>query len=83
MDNLYSTLFNSKKDIIINNINYEYVGKGGQGVVFKIDNYAIKIIPKEKNLNYIDRVYYISIKAIELNGFYLDINSQNKKKKFK
>lgn len=58
MDNLYSTLFNSKKDITINNITYEYVGKGGQGVVFKIDNYAIKIIPKEK---YQDKEYKIGL----------------------
>ncbi len=62
MDNLYSTLFNSKKDITINNITYEYVGKGGQGVVFKIDNYAIKIIPKEK---YQDKEYKI---GLYLNG---------------
>ncbi len=62
MDNLYSTLFNSKKDITINNITYEYVGKGGQGVVFKINEFAIKIIPKEK---YQDKEYKI---GLYLNG---------------
>ena len=56
MDDLYLTLFNSKKDITINNIKYEYVGKGGQGVVYKINDYAIKIIPVEK---YHDKEYKI------------------------
>ena len=58
MDNLYLTLFNSRKNITINNINYEFVGKGGQGVVFKINNYAIKIIPKEK---YNEKEYKIGL----------------------
>ena len=56
--NIYSTLFNSKKNITINDTYYEYVGKGGQGVVFKIDNYAIKIIPKEK---YNEKEYKIGL----------------------
>ncbi len=68
MDNLYSTLFNSKKDITINNITYEYVGKGGQGVVFKINEFAIKIIPKEK---YQDKEYKI---GLYLNGLLNDIS---------
>ena len=58
MDNLYSTLFNSKKDITINNITYEYIGKGGQGVVFKMNEFAIKIIPKEK---YQEKEYKIGL----------------------
>jgi serine/threonine protein kinase len=58
MDNLYSTLFNSKKDITINNVTYEYIGKGGQGVVFKMNEFAIKIIPKEK---YQEKEYKIGL----------------------
>jgi serine/threonine protein kinase len=68
MDNLYSTLFNSKKDITINNITYEYVGKGGQGVVYKTNNFAIKIIPKEK---YQDKEYKI---GLYLNGLLEEVS---------
>lgn len=58
MNNIYSTLFNSKKDITLDNINYEYIGKGGQGVVYKTNDYAIKIIPKNK---YNDKEYKIGL----------------------
>jgi serine/threonine protein kinase len=56
MDKIIHDLFISKKDIIKDNIEYKYLGKGGTGVVYKMkegENYfAIKIIPKDKfNLN--------------------------------
>jgi hypothetical protein len=59
MEQIIHNLFISKKDLIQDNIEYKFLGKGGTGVVYKVkDNsnqdeiYAIKIIPKSKfNLN--------------------------------
>ena len=59
MEQIIHDLFISKKDLIQNNIQYKFLGKGGTGVVYKVTEnskqneiYAIKIIPKSKfNLN--------------------------------
>ena len=51
-DDIISSLFISKKDSEHNGIIYKYLGKGGTGVVYKINenniDRAIKIIPKNK-----------------------------------
>ena len=59
MEQIIHDLFISKKDLIQNNIEYKFLGKGGTGVVYKVtekskqsETIAIKIIPKSKfNLN--------------------------------
>lgn len=58
MEQIIHNLFISKKDLIQDNTQYKYLGKGGTGVVYKVTEkekeeiYAIKIIPKSKfNLN--------------------------------
>ena len=53
MDKIIKDLFINKKDTIINEIKYSFIGKGGTGVVYKVQEkeaepFAIKIIPKEK-----------------------------------
>jgi serine/threonine protein kinase len=61
-DIVAETLFISKKDSEHNGINYKYLGKGGTGVVYKINendtDYAIKIIPNNK---YNDNEYKIGL----------------------
>lgn len=48
MDKIIHKLFISKKDTIIDSKKYTFIGKGGSGVVYKVDSFAIKIIPLKK-----------------------------------
>lgn len=52
---------NQPENVDINGVNYRFIGMGGQGLVYKTDNIAIKIFKKRLNRKIVDELVFMKM----------------------